>query len=150
MAISVTIRGSNSNSSASGTDATFYVLGIQPDFQVAGEVVEFGEVLRNRKGGRYRYAVKCLPFRVEAASGSSDFQDYGDLATLREVMQLHRYLWIYSVSGASRVDANDDPFWSTHGLPVSVVLDGEPTAADTFAGDTNFEFELLAREMRFS
>lgn len=151
MAISVTLRGSNIDTPDSGTDATFYVLGISPDFQAAGEVREFtGGGLRNRKGGRYRYSVECIPFRVESATGSGDFQDFGDLTTLREVMQLHRYLWIYEVSGASRVDANGDPFWSTHGLPISVVLDGDPTASTTFAGDVKFSFELLGRTMRFS
>lgn len=149
MAISVTLRGSNVDTPTSGTDATFYVLGISPDLQPAGEVREFtGGGLRNRKGGRYRYSVKCLPFQVEAA-GSGEFQDFGDLVKLREVMQLHRYLWIYSVSGASRA-GESGLFWEEHGLPVSVVLDGDPTASTTFAGDVNFEFDLLSQQMRFS
>lgn len=151
MAISVTLRGNNTGSPTSGTDATFYVLGISPDPEPIGEVKVFtGNSPRNRKGFQYRYGVKCIPFRVESAAGSGDYQDFGDLTTLREVMQLHRYLWIYSVSGSSRVDANGDPFWSTHGLPVSVALDGAPTAATTFAGDVNFEFELLGTVARFS
>lgn len=148
MPISVRIRGSNTNSYATGTDALFYVRGITPDLQPTGEAKEFtGGSLRNRKGGRYHYSVVPVVFSVADTAAT---QDFGNLETLREVLALYRFLWIYEVSGSARVDKNGDPFWPNHGLPVAVVLDGDPTAADDFAGNTNFEFELLAKSLRLS
>lgn len=151
MPISVRIRGSNTNSYATGTDAVFYVKGILPDFKPIGEVKGFvGGDKRNRKGGEWHYGVTPLPFSLRDSDTTSATQDFGNLEALQEVLTLYRFLFLYEVSGSVRVNKNGDPFWSNHGLPKAVVLDGDPSAVDDFAGNTNYEFELLARSLRLS
>lgn len=151
MPISVRIRGSNTDSYVTGTDATFFVKGILPDFKPAGEVKGFvGEDKRNRKGGRWHYSVIPLTFSLRDSDTTSATQDFGNLEALQEVLTLYRFLFLYEVSGSVRINKDGNPFWPNHGLPKAVILDGDPTSVDDFAGNTNYEFELLAKSLRLS
>lgn len=144
MAISLTIRGNNTGLSSSGTDATVRVLGIQPSYGALGsERVFLGGGGRNRKGARRAYRVVALPFSVEAATNSNLPQDQGDLDALEDVLHLYRYLWIYSVSGASRVTTGDADWWAAENLPVAITLAGDPRAAANFdGGSVSYEFDI--------
>lgn len=135
MAIQVTLRGDDTDG-----EVSFYVLGILPDKAVIGDVKTHGNLaLRGRKGYRWMYSIICMPFGL--APGGY-LQDNGDYQLLTELLTMNRSLQLYAVTGTSRVDGSDDPFWDSHGLPVSVVYEGDARAAANFGGGMNYEFEL--------
>lgn len=145
MPIQVTFRASNTdNVLTAPAEKTVYVKGIAPSQTPLGSVQErVGLTLRNRKGARWRYEVACWEFSLEDAADSGLFQDQGDLDALEEVLKLYEFLWLYAVSGSTRKDADGNDYWSTHNLPVAVVLDGdaEPVTAWDM-GAMAYEFEL--------
>lgn len=148
---SVTIRYSNTDDVATANSITFDALKALPDIAPIGDVGErLGGGLRNRKGGRWQYGIEAMYYSLASTSDAGSEQDHGDYVALKRAITLYRFLWLYAVSGSSRVDGSDADFWSTHALPVAVVLDGEPLASALMNGHQSFEFDLLARSMTLS
>lgn len=153
MAITLTIRGSNTDSSASGTDVSCFCAGVTPKRKRIGEPgVRVGGTLVNPTGWRTRYAVEPFDYTVTGATGATD-QDQGDLDNLIDVLMGFDYLWVYSVTGSSRVGQSSSDYWGEQlaAGPVAVVLAGDPLAAEDFgSGSMKYSFELEHREVTLS
>lgn len=150
--IDITMRGSNTDNVATANEASFKAYGIAPDLTSVGDEEEFvGGRAGNRSTALWTYHVVCIPFSVRDNEAVGAEQDYGDYKRLKKLLLLNDYLWLYAVSGAMRVDEDDNPFWDNASLPLSVVVVGDPRSQPDFTtGALAFEFDLRLSSLTFS
>jgi hypothetical protein len=147
MALTVTIRGSQTEDFASFESVTFVALGGLPNLIGVNDAkATVDGTLSRAPGAIDEHTWRCLPFKVEQNAE----HDFADARQIQRVLNLYRYKQLYAVSGGTRSSGTGNDWWAGYGLPIAIELIGDARLAADYAGNDNLEFKTRKQALVYT